>query len=218
MWLKTFCTDEKLRKELGALIDADNLGDNLLDKLDLENVKRQIRIAIKALEEKLHTSFNYIRCENDMNEWKDKPHELLKLLVGCTEQCPFCGEQCDLMESNHFVPHRVMIHRSVCFAGYKTKILDTECCPCLVSSDGKFKNQATNQVSHPYKEYQKIYPNWSIPPDVTAGDSLYWMLFISKFKDDLAKRYEAKLPDVPEHWGEIKWPEVEENLKKIYNL
>ncbi len=24
-----------------------------------------------------------------------------------------------------------------------------------------------------YKDYQELYPNWSIPPDVSAGDSLY---------------------------------------------
>ncbi len=43
-----------------------------------------------------------------------------------------------------------------------------------------------------YKDYQELYPNWSIPPDVSAGDSLYRMHFISKFKDDLAMWYNVK--------------------------
>ncbi len=197
------------------------VGSNSMDTLDIENIKIQIKNSIKALEVKLHDSFNSIRCKKEMKEWKDKPHVLLKTLVGCTEQCPFCGEQCDLIDPDHSVSHRAMNHSCGCLKGYhnlKTEILVTEFCPSEVLSNKSFKNDDTNKVLHPYKDYQEIYPNWSIPPDVTAADSLYWMYFISKFKDDLARHYNAKPPDVPKEWEEIEWSEVEENLKKIYNL
>ncbi len=223
-WLNAFCTDVELRKELGALLDVDELmevGANTMDTLDIENIKVQIKNSIQALEVKLHDSFNFIRCEEEMKEWKDKPHVLLKTLVGCTEQCPFCGEQCDLIDPDHSVSHRAMNHSSGCLVGYhgvESKILATEFCQSQVSGDRKFKNEQTNNIIHPYKSYQEIYPHWSIPPDVTAADSLYWMYFISKFKDDLATHYKAKPPVVPKEWEEIEWSAVEENLKKIYNL
>ncbi len=120
-WLKAFCTNVELRKELGALLDVDELmevGSNSMDTLDIENIKIQIKNLIKALEVKLHDSFNSIHCEEEMKEWKDKPHVLLKTLVGCTEQCPFCEEQCDLIDPDHSVSHRAMNHSSGCLVGY----------------------------------------------------------------------------------------------------
>ncbi len=76
----------------------------------------------------------------------------------------------------------------------------------------------TEEKWHPYKDYQSIYPQWSIPPDVTASNSLYWKQFIGKYKDEIAARFKAKPPKVPEGWLTIEWEEVASNLKKLYKL
>ncbi len=41
-WLKAFCTDVKLKKELGAQLDVE-VGVNSMNTLDIENIKVQIK-------------------------------------------------------------------------------------------------------------------------------------------------------------------------------
>lgn len=224
-WLEAFSDNVKIRRELGFKLNAsDILGDydfDSIQKLSLENVKYQIKQGLANSKKNLHASFDTIQCQNEMENWKDKPHELLKKLVGCTEQCPFCGEQCDLQDADHSVNHRIAVHRSGCLAGYKnvdTNVMDTEFCPAEISGQANFRNKHTDQNWVKFNEFQKIYPKWTITPDVTSGDSLYWMLFIGKYKDEIAKRFGAKPPKVPKHWSTIPWDEVEANLKKLYNL
>ena len=142
--------------------------------------------------------------------------------IGCTEQCPFCKEQCDYIDPDHSVSHSVSVHRSGGIKGikhHKSRKLSTEVCQVKVAGDWTFRNAVTGTEFEPYKDYQKFYPKWSIPPDVTAESSLYWKLFMSKFKKNLASRYKAVVPDVPNQWGdEIEWSEVALNLKTIYKL
>ena len=101
-WMSAFCKDEDIRSELGASLKATDLltdYDSLrLQDLNLENFKTQIRNGLSELKQKLQASFNDIKCESEMANWKDKPHDLLRKLIGCTAQCPFCGEQCDLID------------------------------------------------------------------------------------------------------------------------
>ena len=224
-WLEALCDNVEIRRELGFKLNATDIINEYdyksIQEISLESVKHQIRQGLAKLRENLHASFDKIECRNEMENWNDKPHELLKHLVGCTEQCPFCGEQCDLLDPEHAVNHRVGVHRSGCLAGYRdinTHVMDTEFCPAQISGNGTFRSQDTDNNLVKLREFKNIYPKWTITPDMTSGDSLYWMLFIGKYKDEIAKFYDATLPIVPTHWSTIPWVEVEENLRKIYNL
>ena len=224
-WLKAFCKNIKIRRELGInflISDIINGYDyETIQELNLEDVKCQIRERIAKSKENLHAQFGEIKYKNEMKNWKVKPNVFLKELIGCTEQCPFCHEQCDLQDAKHTINHRTAVHRSSCLAGYKdhrTKIMDADFCPAKVVCNFKFKNDATNREWVDYSKYQKIYPKWTIPQDATSGDSLFWMSFIGRYKDQIAERFHGKPPIVPESWSKIKWDEVEANLKQLYSF
>lgn len=47
-----------------------------------------------------------------ITEWKRSPHIVLcDSLIGCSEQCPFCEEQCKLTDSNHMMTGKKTLHR-----------------------------------------------------------------------------------------------------------
>ena len=71
---------------------------------------------------------------------------------------------------------------------------------------------------HPYKKYEEIFPEWSIPPDPSSESCLYWKWFVGKYAKDLAVTYSAKPADVPKGWTNIKWPEVANSLAEAYKV
>ena len=221
VWLKTFCENVEIKRELGVKLNASDIisgyDSESIRKLNLNNVKLQMK---KRLPD-LHGIFDRIIYESEMENWEVKPHEFLKELIGCTEQCPFCGEQCDLQDAGHAVNHRTAIHRSGCLGEFDDvhtqKTICTEFCPAIISCKEKFRNKETNNKWVDYSKYQRIYPRWTITPDIASEDSLYWKLFIGKYKDKIAMRFGAKAPVVPESWSNISWEEIEENLKKLSN-
>ena len=222
VWLKAFCENVEIKRELGIILNSTDIvsgyDSESIQELNLNNV----RSLIKKKLPNLHGIFDGIEYKSEMENWEVKPHEfLMKELVGCTEQCPFCDEQCDLRDPDHEVNHRVAVHRSCCLAGFKdfkTKIMHTEFCTAKILLTTKFRNECTNHEWVDYNKYQRIFPKWSITPDITSEDSLYWMLFIGRYKDQIAEKFNAKSPIVPESWSEICWEEVEENLKNCYRL
>ena len=226
-WLETFCDNVELRRELGVKLNARDIINGYdhesIQNLNLENVKSQIRKGLMKSIKNLHASFDEIKCEKEMETWTDKPHDFLKELVGCTEQCPFCGEQCDLLGADHTstVKHHTAVHRSVCLKGYQkieTQVLQTEFCPTKIASEIQFRNSDTKEEMVNYSDYRTIYPNWTIEPDVTSKSSLYWKLFVGRYKDQIAEKFGGKPPEVPESWSKIEWEVVEANLQKIYHL
>ena len=221
-WLMAFCENVEIRRKLGVKLNVKDITKGYdSESVQLENVKIQIRKGLANSKKNLHASFGNIKCENEMENWNDKPHVFLKELVGCTEQCPFCGEQCDFQGAEHDVNHRTAVHRSGCLGGYRdlhTHIMNTEFCQANISSELKFRNEDTNEKWVEYSKYQTIYAKWTITPDVTSENSLYWMSFIGRYKDQIAKRFDAQPPLVPASWSKIRWVEIEANLKKLYNL
>ena len=221
-WLEAF--SDKVRGEIGEKIEPEDVlaGYDLLEEMNLDNLKRNIGIGLEKLKIKLHDSFNKINCANEMILWKNKPHDLLQNLIGCTAQCPFCGEQCDLLDPKHEndCDHRIEVHRISCLQGFRwrdTGVMTTHFCQVAVSrSDLSF--QVSGDHYHPYNDYKSIHTKWEIPPDVSAEGSLYWKWFVGKYYASIAETFRAKPPDVPEEWRLIEWQEVEKNLNDLYNF
>ncbi len=210
-----------VRKEIGEIIKPEVIlaGYGSLEKINIENLKGKIKTELENLEVKLHKSFSTISCEKEMGFWKNKPHELLENLIGCTAQCPFCGEQCDLLDPNHEndCDHRIEIHRISCLKGKRWKdsgVMTTHFCQASVShADLLFEHKEDEY--HPYNDYKSIYKNWEIAPDISSEGSLYWQWFVGKYYENIAKEFGAKPPDVPDEWRHIEWSTVEKNLKEL---
>ena len=219
-WLQQFSSNTTLRSEIGANIKADDFGYDASEELNLENFKQNIYTGLNKLMENCYKYFDTIMFKSEINSWKDKPHDLLKSLIGCTEQCPFCGEQCDLLEHDPSVQeHRTETHRLSCLAGWRdisTKKKLIEICPTQVAGDCRFRRP--DGEFHPYQNYKEVYPQWSIPPDVTSKSCLYWKWFMGEYKNEIAAEFDAVAPDIPDEWCHIEWEKVKKNLESSYNV
>ena len=221
MWLTKFCKNDRLREELGFDLNIDNILGNhdVLEELNLTSFKEKLHKELYRLTAKCQMFFSEVDCETEMINWKNQPHELLSDLIGCTEQCPFCKEQCDLME-NHDGDHRTEVHRISCLAGWiniGTKEMTTDICPVLIASrDLQFYKR--NGDLHLYRNYKQVYKNWSIPPNKSPKSCLYWMWFVGKYGHQLAETIQAKASNIPRDWSSITWPSIKESLKTAYNI
>ena len=217
-----FCMDQNLHRLIAFDFGADTLiaGYDTIKELKLENFKNQVIKQLKDLEVRIMRLFSKVRCEEAMKDWNHQPHELLNNIIGCTAACPFCGEQCDIMDKDHLKeqPHRTDIHRIHCLNGWRIKdsqIMVTDFCPSLVSSDGKFWK---SEVLHEYRKYKEVYPDWAITPNLTSKSALCWRWFIMKYRQELAEYYNALPAHIPEHWKEYSKEDIQEDLKAVYNL
>ena len=223
-WLLKFCKlcNEQFKEEVVVKLRAADLlkGYDKEHELNLDNFRDTVRDGLHRLMQKLHQTFENISCEVEMKFWSNQPHEILKDLIGCTAQCPFCGEQCDIAhEHDSEVKHRTAIHRPACIRGYThDRQMEADYCPCLVVTDKRFSSARTGQNPYPYKDYQMFYPDWSIPPDCTSQDSLYWKLFVARYKDNLARYYGGRPPQVPSSWLNITKEEWKKQLQRVYYI
>ena len=223
-WLTVFCEDEELEEELGIKLVVDDLleGYNSKYELNLDFFSQRVRDGLHKLMQNLHQTFENIDCKTEMENWRDKPHEILKDLIGCTAQCPFCGEQCDIgHEHGSEAKHRTAIHRPSNLASWrntKTQVMVVDFCPVLVSSDRTFKCQKTNDQPIPYKDYQSIYTDWAIPADVTSQDSLFWKWFVATYNEDITRYYDAKAPSIPAEWLDFTQEALKKHLEGVYHL
>ena len=213
--------ENKVRIEIGVTLPLKHVlaEYDAIEHVNLDSFKKYFASQLENLEVKIQHSLNEITCEEEMKHWEKKPHELLQNLIGCTEQCPFCGEQCDLLQPDHDCDHRVEIHRVDCLKGYRrtdTQVMTTDFCQECVSSDIlKFRHHGKY---YPYKDYKTIYPKWDITPDNSSESSLYWKWFVGKYNKEIAEVYKAKPADVPDQWSAIEWSKVEQYLRSLYNL
>ena len=217
-----FCNDQNLHRLIAFDFEADTFtaGYHTLKKLKLENLKDKVIKQLKDLEIRVKEFFSKIECKGAMKYWSHQPHELLNNIIGCTAACPFCGEQCDIMDVDHLndQPHRTEIHRLNCLNGWRMKenqIMATGFCPSLVSSNGKFWK---SDVLYEHKKYKEVYPDWAITPNLTSKSALCWRWFIMKYRQELAEYYEALPAHIPEHWKEYSKEDILEDLKAVYNL
>ena len=220
-WVDSVCNDMTLRRELGVDLGANDLlvGYDSLQELNVENFKLNIKKRLQELKRKALKSYEKIECAKEMVNWKDQPHQLLRALIGCTEQCPFCGEQCDLLEHDDSCDHRTEVHRITCLAGWRcsnTQAMTTSICPIQVDSEIKFRKP--DGEYHPYKDYKTVYPKWFIPPDKSAKTCSYWKWFVGKYQHELVEEFQANASKIPKEWSTLKWPSIKQDLKTAYNI
>ena len=235
-----FKITEWLSKFHSILNESGNLQLDLTELLQLGGVRqlRNLTYFTEELNKGLDNLYSTLRAEfEDMSvaeiqKWQTRPNDILfKELSGCTEQCPFCKEQCDLTDKNHFHSsstsaeeahkHSVTLHRPSCLGGFRwvdsnEMILDI--CTSLVASDYRFRNLKTKLEFHPYKEYSKFYPEWSITDDTSQKASLYWKWLVGNYKKKIAAEFAMEECEVPSEWKQLKWSDVKNSLKDAYKV
>ena len=214
-WIEDFLKGKEVIRKIGVVnFDSGPFSDN---KLTVEGFMKEIIEGLNKLKIKLQEAFSSV-CLDDID---NRPYEIFeKTLVGCCELCPFCKEQCDWCEHEDEMKHAVLQHRPECLGGYKknsTWKMSLDICTVSVLSDKAFKNREEGMKEHhPYNKYRKIYPQWSIPGDFAAKSSSYWKWFTGHYYSEIAQQYEAKEPEVPDAWKNLKWEDVKKDLKNLY--
>ena len=218
-WLNIFCNN--IKSHLGTHITVGGLlcNDESVQQLSHQNLQDKIKEGLSELVKKLQQSFK--RISYTKLNWKNMdPHKTLGAVIGCTEHCPFCGEQCDYQKGHEQTqPHRTEVHRMDCLAKWrwtKNRKLSYDFCPAQLGSDYSFRTK--DGKFHLYKDYKSVYESWEINPDVTSNDCLYWKRFIAHYGDCLADEYHALPPETPLQWYSIKWEDIKKNLKEVYKL
>ena len=201
-------------------------------------LKDQDLTQLKFFEDLLHDRLKILHCElsevfkniSYSRTLASKPaHEMIiDLMAGCTEQCPFCGAQCDRSTNNHLsingsdgkVLH-ITRHRPEGLGSYRwenknTFVLDN--CTYLVASDTVFRNKDTGGKWHPYRQYSEIYAEWDIAPDSSSNVSMYWKWFIAHYQTEIEEFFGYAKSEIPQEWKHFQWWEVEEWLKREYRL
>ena len=162
-----------------------------------------------------------------ITKWTKSPHILLAdSLVGCKEQCPFCGEQCEITDKNHLTAekdHHIDIHRPQCLRKYtweESNELVFDTCSESIDSQARFRNKDTDHKFVPYKDYRTIYDKWTISNDKPSITPKYWQWFVYNHIDDLITWAGAAPSSKKDHpdWSHISKNEAIKSLSEIYNV
>ena len=194
---------------------------NLVFK-NLDTFTKEVIKGLDSLHSSLRDEFQTMKS-SVMENWEQKPYvALFEEVSGCTEQCPFCREQCDHTIDEHpsTVKHSVQ-HRPQCLGGIKRKKDNTmvlDICTSLVRGNGHFSNTDTGGKDCPYKEYTKYYPDWSILEDTSHTASLYWKWLVGNYSTEIEAIFGHSKTTIRKEWKALKWPEVKAWLKKEYRL
>ena len=225
-WLQKFYQrlNETLTIDLGELQDIigathiECSGDNFITTLSEQLEQEEERI-MKIVTDS-NSRFSHI------TKWSTSPHLLLcDSVIGCTEQCPFCGEQCELTDPNHAAcgkDHFINIHRPQCLRKYrwhKTKKLILDVCSYSVESDNMFYNADTNYEWHPYKDFRSLYKNWCISNESPTEATKYWQWFISRYLSDIIE-WAGAAPTSISHlnWGAVSQEMAVASLSEVYKI
>lgn len=221
VWVHLFGNDEELKStlELDAIETLEHLGD--IKEANLENFTEEVQHELLKLQNRFAMQFETeTSAVALMNSLKLKPSTIIyDRLRGCCEQCPFCKEQCDHTDSGHSNKHFVHIHRPQCLASWRvtsTQEIVLNLCSHDVGSNKTFTNK--DATSHPYSEYQKIYPRWLIPVDLTASASKYWNWFVGQYHAEIAEHYNSKTTSIPSSWKGLKWKDAKRELQEKYGV
>ncbi|OCT59047.1 hypothetical protein XELAEV_18001538mg [Xenopus laevis] len=201
-------------------------------KADIQQFSRDIKEFLTETETAIESKLHFYRIEDILFNAAVKPDdELIKKVIGCGKQCPFCKVPCEA-GGDHHEEHFASIHRPQglgrCTPKYYKKLfgkimeflkffftlslfsnheelqtLSADICSTHVISDAKFSCADTAWQWHPYKEYRKVYPDWKIQPDPTITASDFWKYIFAKFNNKFAEEYETTPADLPNTWHQI---------------
>ncbi|XP_034034858.1 interferon-induced very large GTPase 1-like isoform X2 [Thalassophryne amazonica] len=149
---------------------------------------------------------------------------IFKEVKSCESACPFCCAPCETHSSGMTTgEHEVTLHRPQGISGYRwldSGKLVIDLCPTLVvpSANFQFKNKDTDDKLHPYKDYKKIYKDWTIRPNPNPQSLRYWKWVFAKFKKEFVSFYGADSVNIPDEWKNYSWKDVKEDMEGIFNI
>ncbi|XP_018431092.1 PREDICTED: interferon-induced very large GTPase 1-like, partial [Nanorana parkeri] len=187
------------------------------DVIYIKQFARDVALYLPDLEKLMEQDITSLNTETIFLQLTLKPQdELFRKVMGCGKQCPFCKAPCEAVGEDH-KEHFASVHRPRGLAQHvneETNALDHSICSSNVLSNKSFRNADTEGKPHPYKDYQKYYPDWAIYPDTTADGSDYWKLVFKEFNQSLAELYNANPANIPHDWYKLTKDQALKSLQK----
>ncbi|XP_063791235.1 up-regulator of cell proliferation-like [Pseudophryne corroboree] len=216
--LKTFCTMLKkylvIAQNEMKLITYQNTAYPGQFAVDIEEV-------LPDIEKQITTEIKHFTIEYVLSKATMKPQdELFKKVFGCGKQCPFCKVPCEAGAADH-KEHFASVHRPQGLGTYRcteSKVLSHSICSTDVVGNTTFVNSDTDWKPRLYRDYRKIYPDWTIQPDTTISASNYWKFVFKEFNKQFSNYYNAKLADLPKDWYQITKEQALQSLKESFNM
>lgn len=223
-WLKMFCEPLQGKLELQTSVW-------IKDLKDIDDNSESIEFFKKCLVEELIQEFNSIQRTlklEFLEICESASEKFLENVIGktCVHQCPFCQEQCDMLNSEHMkqnILHKVTIHRPQCI-GKMTWLnghqLVLDICNNLVGSNNRLiilNEDGTEKRRLSYKNYKKIYPDWSISSEKDCHPPTYWMWVVCRFYEEILAWTNGVETEIPPVWKRISKEDAINSLSKIYN-
>ena len=145
---------------------------------------------------------------------------LFKEIVGCNFTCPFCAVSCDAHTGGKTQGnHSATLHRPGGLYGYRwidTGKLATGDCRLHVVTNYHFIH-GNPEESTPYKDYQSVFPEWTILGEADPDMEKYWKWVMAEFSEDFAKYYTAQEAEVPAEWGKYEKDYIIKDIEEHYN-
>ncbi|XP_068102709.1 up-regulator of cell proliferation-like [Hyperolius riggenbachi] len=187
----------------------------------VQQFSSDIQDNLKETEQKIVSKLASLNTKAILSKVTLKPQqELLRKVIGCGKQCPFCKVPCEAGGGDH-KQHFSSIHRSTGLGRYRRtddETLGTDICSTLVVSNRSFECSDTRWKPHPYKEYRTYYPDWAIQPDPSIESSDYWKYIFVQFNQQFANQYFARPAKLPKDWKKITKNQALDSLKKVFNI
>ncbi|XP_073491769.1 interferon-induced very large GTPase 1-like isoform X11 [Aquarana catesbeiana] len=189
------------------------------NKANVGEFSSYIKSLLKEKTKSILSDVQAIKIECILEAVTLKPQEeVLRMVIGCGKQCPFCKAPCEDGGIDH-QEHSASIHRPEGLGRLKmdeTNTLATGICTTSVFSSDKFKNPDTEWKFHKYENYKEIYPDWEIKPFMYTEARNYWKFIFVKFNKEFAKEYECEPAVLPEYWKKITKEDALHSLKMLY--
>ncbi|XP_063284676.1 interferon-induced very large GTPase 1-like [Pelobates fuscus] len=191
------------------------------NNVNVDQFSKDVKMFISETENQILSKVKRLSIETILTKVTSNPvDELLKKVMGCGKQCPFCKVPCEAGGTGH-TEHFASIHRP---QGLRKLRWDPDdslavniCSTSVVSSDC-FWNCKTGGKHHSYKEYRTFYPDWAIQPDPSIQSSDYWKYIFVKFNKHFAIEYGLKPAKLPEEWKQISKEQALRSLKEVFNM
>ena len=230
-WLSTFCNASAISGKIEIKWD-DWINDVKYVSNDLESMQHFKSNLIKELNSAQSMEFMKKKVHNECAKICEAAASCLCDSVinkTCTVECPFCSEQCDIMNSGHLnqkepTLHHVRVHCPQCVSKvtwYDSKKLVLDVCNSLVESNCHLvllDKDPTGKTTIPYKDYQREHPEWDIPGAKIDEPPMYWVWFVSHFYRNLVDWSEAKETCIDQNWKTITKSKAIDSLAKTYSV
>ncbi|OCT59080.1 hypothetical protein XELAEV_18001568mg [Xenopus laevis] len=191
-------------------------------KVNSSEFSEHIQFFLNVMEEKISMEIQELDIDTILSQITLKPQdELLKKVIGCGKQCPFCKVPCEAATADH-KEHFASLHRpkglAKCNRISNIEALDYSICSTDITSNDSFISEETDFKPHPYKDYRTCYPDWIIYPEISTTCTDYWKFVFKEFNEQFADAYCTKPADIPKDWQNITQEKALHSLKESFRV